>query len=116
MVCPNVLSAHPRVVADHADRFGVRLTIVPGVNRGEELALRLHQLGQLGHEDAAVRGGEQLPRGVLESGARGADGSVNILLPGGLDSSNGFFGAVSTLEGKQLGAGDKMKHTRGRLR
>lgn len=51
----------------------------------------LNQVGELQHEYTALGSGQELPGWVLEGLARGLDGSIDILLTGGIDGGDFSF-------------------------
>jgi hypothetical protein len=51
----------------------------------------LNQVGELEHENTTLGSGQELPGRVLEGLARGLDGSIDILLTGGIDGGDFLF-------------------------
>jgi len=70
------------------------LTVIPGINRGKELAILFYEVCQFAEENPAFRNWEKLPGGMFESLTRCPDGNVNVTLPGRLDSCNFILSAV----------------------
>lgn len=70
------------------------LTVVPRLDSRQSLLVLLDQICKLQHQMTTVRGGQLLPRRVLEGLARSLHGSIHVLLAGGIDRGNlGFVTA-----------------------
>lgn len=70
----------------------VVITVIPCVNRGEELLVLLDQIGQLRHENALVGARHQPPRVKLQCGVGGLHCPVNIFCARCVNSDNLVLG------------------------
>lgn len=69
-------------------------TVVPRLDSRQSLLVLLNQIRELQHQMTTVRGGQLLPRRVLEGLARSLHGGIHVLFAGGIDRRNlGFVTA-----------------------
>lgn len=94
--------------ADVALGHGDGLSVVEGLDGGEEVGVLLGDVGELVQVDGTLGGGDLLPN-ALERLARGGDGDVDILLGSLVDGTDYLLGrGVDDLEGLLVDALDPL--------